>query len=102
MLSEGGDIKFVDVRGMVGDKKTCYGLYLYDYAKIYQSLIGYDEILMDKKIKKSYKDIMLKFFEKQVGDDFEKIKIITKSLILSLVPLHNDVDKIKKYVNLLK
>ena len=101
MLSESGDIKFVDVRGMVGDKKTCYGLYLYDYAKIYQSLIGYDEILMDKKIKKSYKDIMLKFFEKQVGEDFDMIKIITKSLILSLVPLHDDIDKIKKYVKLI-
>jgi len=101
MLSESEDIKFVDVRGMVGDKKTCYGLYLYDYAKIYQSLIGYDEILMDKKIKKSYKNMMLEYFKTQVGDDFEKIKIITKSLILSLVPLHNDVDKIKKYLKLI-
>jgi capsule biosynthesis phosphatase len=101
MLSESEDIKFVDVRGMVGNKKTCYGLYLYDYAKIYQSLIGYDEILMDKKIKKSYKDMMLKYFKTQVGDNFEKIKIITKSLILSLVPLHNDVDKIKKYLKLI-
>jgi capsule biosynthesis phosphatase len=101
MLSESGDIKFVDVRGMVGDKKTCYGLYLYDYAKIYQSLIGYDEILMDKKIKKSYKNMMLDYFKEQVGDDFETIKIITKSLILSLVPLHDDIDKIKKYVKLI-
>ena len=56
---------------------------------------------MDKKIKKSYKDIMLKFFEKQVGEDFDMIKIITKSLILSLVPLHDDIDKIKKYVKLI-
>jgi capsule biosynthesis phosphatase len=102
LLSDSGDLKFVDVRGIVGDKKTCYGLYLYDYAKIYQSLIGYDEILMDKKIKKSYKDLMIDYFRSYVGeDDFQKIKIISRSLILSLVPLHNDKEKIKKYINLI-
>lgn len=101
LLTTVEDIKFVDVRGIVGTKKTCYGLSLYDYAKIYQSLIGYDEILMDKKIKKSYKDNLLSFFKNQVNEDFEKIKIITKSLILSLIPLHNDPDKIKKYIKLI-
>jgi len=102
LLTNIGDIKFVDVRGVVGDKKTCYGFSLYDYAKIYQSLIGYDEILMDKKIKKSYKNGMIDFFKKHVGNDFEKIDLITKSLILSLVPLHNDTNKIKKYISLIK
>lgn len=101
LLTESGDLKFVDVRGVVGNKKTCYGLYLYDYAKIYQSLIGYDEILMDKKIKKSYKDLMINYFKNQVGDNFDSINTITKSLILSLVPLHDDTDKIKKYIKLL-
>ena len=102
LLSETGDLKFVDVRGIVGGKKTCYGFYLYDYAKIYQSLIGYDEILMDKKTKKSYRDSMADFFISQVGEDFEKIKTITKSLILSLVPLHDDPDKIKRYIKLIQ
>jgi capsule biosynthesis phosphatase len=102
LLTNTGDVKFVDVRGVVGNKKTCYGLCLYDYAKIYQSLIGYDEILMDKKIKKSYKDNMLNYFKKHVGDNFTKIEVITKSLILSLVPLHDDFEKIKKYIILTK
>ena len=101
LLTDVGDVKFVDVRGIVGDKKTCHGFHLYDYAKIYQSLIGYDEILMDKKVKKSYKDMMINYFKEQVADNFDKINIITKSLILSLVPLHNDVDKIKKYIKLI-
>lgn len=101
LLTDSGDLKFVDVRGIVGEKKTCYGLNLYDYAKIYQSLIGYDEILMDKKIKKSYKDTMIKLFKEHVGIQFEKIEVITKSLILSLVPLHDDLDKVKKYLKLL-
>jgi capsule biosynthesis phosphatase len=101
LLTESGDLKFVDVRGVVGKNKTCYGLDLYDYAKIYQSLIGYDEILMDKKIKKSYKDSLIKMFKEYVCKDFNKIELITKSLILSLVPLHNDIDKVKKYIKLI-
>ena len=53
------------------------------------------------KVKKSYKDMMVNYFKEQVGGNFDKINIITKSLILSLVPLHNDVDKIKKYTKLI-
>ena len=30
--------------------------------KIYQSLIGYDEILLDKQIKDSYKNKMITYF----------------------------------------
>ena len=32
------------MRGKVGDKLTICGDWLYDWAKIYQSIIGYDEI----------------------------------------------------------
>ena len=38
------------MRGKVGDKLTIYGDWLYDWAKIYQSIIGYDEILLSKII----------------------------------------------------
>ena len=55
-----------------------------------------------KKIKKSYKDLMIDYFKKHVGDDFGMIDIITKSLILSLVPLHEDTNKIKRYIKLTK
>jgi len=102
ILTKDGNIKFVDVRGVVGDKHTCFGYYLYDFAKIYQSLIGYDEVVLDKKIIKSYRDNLMKIFVEFVGRDIDDIKIVTKSLLLSLIPLHNEIDKIKKYVMIYK
>lgn len=103
IILEKNNIKFVDVRGIDDGEKTCFGHPLYDYAKIYQSLIGYDEILLDKKIKISYKSKLVKLFEQEF--DYEilnEIKIITASLLLSLIPLHSDKEKYQKYINLAK
>jgi capsule biosynthesis phosphatase len=103
ILSKNNNIKFVDVRGLDNGVKTCFGHSLYDYAKIYQSLIGYDEILLDKKIKISYKSRLIKFFESKFDNDtLNKIKSITASLLLAMIPLHNDEDKFDKYINLAK
>jgi len=96
-----GNIKFVDMRGMNGNDFTPFGFDLYDYAKIYQSIIGYDEILMDKRMKVSYKETIKQHFENKFSNEvLNKIKIITMSLIFSLIPLHNEVDKFEKYIKL--
>jgi capsule biosynthesis phosphatase len=96
-----GEIKFVDTRGLVDNTFTPYGFYLYDYAKIYQSIIGYDEILMDKKIKISYKQMMKDYFESKFDVNvLNDIKTIAVSLLFSLIPLHNEVDKFQKYIDL--
>lgn len=103
ILLNNNKIKFVDVRGIENDKKTCFGNKFYDYAKIYQSLIGYDEILLDKKIKISYKTKLINLFELQFSsEDLQKIKWITSSLLLSLIPLHEDKLKYEKYIDLAK
>jgi hypothetical protein len=89
------------MRGMNGDEHTPYGFDLYDYAKIYQSIVGYDEILMDKRMKISYKELIKQHFESQFNQEIlNKIKIITISLLFSLIPLHNEVDKYEKYIKL--
>ena len=62
--------------GKLGNKLTIYRDWLYDWEKIYQLIIGYD-----------------KFSEK----DFENLKIITTSLIFTLIPLHNNEKCIKYY-----
>lgn len=100
-----GKIKFIDMRGKVGDKLTICGDWLYDWAKIYQSIIGYDEILLSKFIDDNYKkniiDTFTKYFINKFSEqDFENVKIITKSLIFTLIPLHNN-EKCIKYYNLL-
>ena len=105
IINQYGKIKFIDMRGKLGDQLTIYGDWLYDWAKIYQSIIGYDEILLSKFIDTKYKEHIIYIFKnyfinKFSEQDFENMKIITKSLIFTLIPLHNN-NKCIKYYNLL-
>ena len=105
IINNYGKIKFIDMRGIVGDKLTIYGDWLYDWAKIYQSLIGYDEILLSKFINKNYKNNMIDIFKtyfinKFSENDFKNLKLITKSLLFTLIPLHNN-NKCSHYYNLI-
>lgn len=102
ILQKDNTIKFIDMRGKVGNTLTIYGDIFYDFAKIYQSLIGYDHILAGQKFK-PYNNF-IPFFEDYINKNYnngmDKIKLITKSLLFSLIPLHNN-DKCEKYFNLM-
>lgn len=105
IINKYGKIKFIDMRGKIGDTLTICGDWLYDWAKIYQSIIGYDEILLSKSIESKYKENMIDVFKNYFIDrfseeDFENLKVITKSLIFTLIPLHNN-EKCIQYYNLL-
>ena len=101
IMNDIGDIKLVDVRGVVGNDYTPFGMGLYDFAKIYQSIVGYDEILLDKKMKVSYKDSIRKYYESLFDVEvLSQIKIITASLFFSLIPLHTEHQKYHKYIKL--
>ena len=103
ILTNMGNIKFVDVKGKQGEDLSIFGHSFYDYAKIYQSLIGYDEILLDKQIKDSYKNKMITYFNSRFENhELDIIKKITKTLLFSLIPLHDDESKFIKYINLAK
>jgi len=100
-----GDLKFLDMRGKIGDTLTIFGDKWYDYGKIYQSIIGYDEILLGKRTYNAYKHDLIDYFHNYIKDNFgidtfEKIKMITKSLLFTLIPLHNN-DKCEHYYNLI-
>lgn len=99
------NLKFIDMRGKVGDSLTTCGDIFYDYAKVYQSIIGYDFILMGKTINneivESNKEIFHEFILNNFGETvLNNIKWITKSLLLTLIPLH-DNDKCNDYYNLI-
>jgi len=88
-------IKFIDMRGKINNELTIYGDWLYDWAKLYQSLIGYDKILMNAKISIEYEKKLLTTFEEVFIElysisDFNNLKLITKSLLFSLIPLHSN------------
>jgi len=105
MINQFSKIKFIDMRGKVGDVITIYGDMYYDWAKLYQSLIGYDEILQDHNVNIEYKRNLIKHFESFIMAKFgqEKInhiKYITASLLFTLIPLHNN-SKCSKYYDLI-
>jgi hypothetical protein len=98
-------LKLIDMRGKIQDKYTILGDKFYDYAKIYQSLIGYDFILNNKPISISYCEPMIKIFEKKIverygNDKLNDLKYLTASLLFTLIPLHND-EKCDDYYNLI-
>ncbi len=100
-----GKIKFIDMRGKVGEIISNNGDQFYDWAKIYQSIIGYDEILEDISLPNYYKNNIINHFESWIINEFNEdilliIKNITKSLLFSLIPLHNN-DKCYKYYDLI-
>lgn len=99
------NLKFIDMRGKVGEKLTIYGDIFYDFAKIYQSIIGYDFVLLDKKIDANYieenKKIFFNFITNNYGVEYiDIIKNITISLIITLLPIHNN--KLKKFYGLIE
>lgn len=105
LINEFGKIKFIDMRGKQGDELTINGDWLYDWAKLYQSLVGYDEILENKYVNLDYKKSLIEYFkklfiEKYSQNDFDNMKLVTKSLLFSLIPLHNN-SKCNEYYELI-
>ena len=97
-------IKLIDMRGKQGDKVTLYGDVNYDLAKIYQSLIGYDNILNNVEIDDAYRSELVIYFESMISEEvLDKIKLITASLLISMLPLHEDDEtKFNKYIKLIE
>jgi capsule biosynthesis phosphatase len=105
MINNLDKIKFIDMRGKLGNNLTICGDFLYDWAKLYQSLLGYDAILNNKNISYHYKNnminIFIEHFKKLYSEKYvEYLKIIVKSLLFSLIPLH-DNELCVKYYNLI-
>jgi aminoglycoside phosphotransferase len=95
LINHLGKIKFIDMRGKLGNNFTIYGDFLYDWAKLYQSLIGYDKILLNKNISNNYELNMIKCFEKYFIEIYSEnylniLKTIVKSLLFTLIPLHDN------------
>jgi capsule biosynthesis phosphatase len=106
IITKDMEYKFIDMRGKQGDVYTIFGDKLYDYGKIYQSLIGYDEILLNKIVNVDYKTKLIGIFEKYVttklgSKTLEHVKMICNSLLFTLIPLH-DNEKCIEYYNLIK
>jgi len=97
IINRFNQIKLIDMRGSIDEQLTIYGDELYDWAKIYQSLIGYDEILDNVEVNFEYRHKYINIFNNYINTLYnnnpkylENIKLITISLLFSLIPLHDD------------
>ena len=84
--------KFIDPRGALNNKISMFGDKFYDYAKVYQSLTGFESLLTYKKINNEYNNSNRIYFENFFSNTFgkdklEKLKILTASLYITLIPL---------------
>jgi len=97
-------LKFIDMRGKLGETLSIQGDIYYDYAKVYQSLIGYDFILNDTEVDNVYADEFIKHFESRFDfNELLTIKLITASMLFSLIPLHDvPYTSLKKYFKLIE
>ncbi len=86
MFDDGGVVKALDMRGRIGSVKTTCGDKYYDYAKLYQSFLGYDAVLYGDSIDNTYKTSMQSLFEAQVlrrGLDMTHIRDLCYVLMAS-------------------
>jgi capsule biosynthesis phosphatase len=96
-------LKFIDMKGKVGDELTIIGDAYYDLAKVYQSILGYDFILNDIELDNVYINKFKTEFENLITKEgLRIIKMITASLFFTLMPLHTeDQDKFAKYFKII-
>lgn len=99
MLTGDSKVKLLDMRGALGDTLTTEGDVLYDLSKVYQSLCGYDFIILDVEKTKQAEAILQRLrddvFKSWLHDqhpdiDMRDIKMITAAHYFCIVPLHEN------------
>ena len=97
LLTKKNTIKFIDMRGVLGDTCTLKGDAVYDLGKVYQTLTGYDFLLHQGELTES-DNTFLRELRGEFWDFVSKnypsvrhndVKMVTASLYFSLIPLHD-------------
>jgi capsule biosynthesis phosphatase len=101
LISYNDEYKFIDMKGIINNNLSISGDKVYDYAKILQSIIGFDSILYDKEINNEYNNIFINFYKEWLNENeptilFEDIKTITAILIFGVFHAYNNMSTIKK------
>jgi len=92
LINGQNNITFIDMRGAQGTDLTIAGDAVYDLAKVYQSLSGYDFIMMDKirQPDQQLMDHFTRWVELRYDLDVTDIRRYAAGLYFSLIPLHAD------------
>ena len=84
MINSFGKVKLIDMRGQSGNTLSIRGDEMYDWGKLFQSLIGYDEILQNRNIAESYRQTLVNCFWanlQELSPELrpEDVKLVTRS-----------------------
>ena len=85
LLTYQQNIKCIDMKGKVDNMFTTGGDILYDYGKLYQSLLGYDTVLYGTSVSVEYHKKIKKYAEEyfiKIGLSLENIRIVSLSLMM--------------------
>ena len=99
LLSYKDEYKFIDMKGLINNTKSLSGDKLYDYAKILQSLVGFDSILYDKDVDSSYNLIFVEYYKnwlKEHGVNGKDVKLICALLIFGVFHAYKNMKEDKK------
>ncbi|CAM9558807.1 unnamed protein product, partial [Sphacelaria rigidula] len=97
--SQRDNVVFVDMRGLLGDLVCTTGDVHYDLSKVYQSLCGYDFIIMERDMDSAAANILCDLRENVfwpfVREHYPEalprdIEVLAASHYLSILPLHED------------
>jgi len=100
LLTDAPSVFLLDMRGEVGDTLTLQGDMLYDLSKVYQSLLGYDFIILNQPLNERDAEILEElrgefaaFVAAEYADEgveMHDVVKLTASHYFGIVPLHQN------------
>lgn len=100
LLTGQDSYKILDMKGLVANSKTLSGDRCYDYAKLLQSLIGFDAALYGQEWDEEYAtpfiNAMKEFLETEAGLDFSNVASVCAANIFGVFWAYRDMPMSKK------
>jgi capsule biosynthesis phosphatase len=87
IIDRNNRIKVIDMRGIQGDTLTLTGDRNYDFAKVYQSLIGYDFVIRGLEPDESKLQSLRKIVVKASGIEESFLSMLAASLLFTCIPM---------------
>lgn len=101
LIDNDNNLKMIDMRGKLGKTYTIGGDPIYDLAKVYQSLSGYDCVLNNTTFNVNQKliDQLGTWIKNNYEFTLDDVRQFAAGLYFSLIPLHNN-EKCQQYYQL--
>jgi len=99
-----GKIKCIDMKGQVDGILTTGGDPMYDYGKLYQSILGYDCVLNGVKFPENNGSLKI-YFETKIAQNgvlLEPLKAVTFALVLGTLPFIESYEAKQRVWNWIK